>query len=227
MPDDAYYGHIRTELLSVMTLPPCNVLEIGCAGGATGAELKRRFPGARVTGIESHEPAAEAARAHLDRVICANVEQMDFEENGIAPQSLDTVIMADVLEHLYDPWKLLARIKPLFCVDAQVIASIPNVRNLWLIDQLLSGKWEYEAAGLLDITHIRFFTLKSIEQLFGGAGYSITFVQRIIDERVPLALCEPEARANIKLKNATIEGATRQDLWEYGASQFVVRAVPV
>lgn len=225
--DVSYYRYVRTELLSLIEREPRNVLEIGCAGGATGGELKRHYPSAVVTGVEMHEGAAAVARTHLDRVICQNVEKLEFDANGIKQGSVDTVLLADVLEHLYDPWHLLVRLKPYLTKDAQVIASIPNVRNLWLITKLLAGKWEYEEAGLLDITHIRFFTMKGIEELFGQTGYSITFVSRTVDKRVPIALCEPEQRVNLTLEGATITGATRQDLWEYSALQFVVRAVPV
>jgi hypothetical protein len=96
---------------------------------------------------------------------------------------IDTILLADVLEHLVDPWATLARLRTAF-PGATVVASIPNVANLWLMEELAAGRFPYAAEGLLDVTHLRFFTRASIVQMFAGAGYRIDRWMRTTDGRV-------------------------------------------
>lgn len=186
----AYYDRVRTELLDMIDSAPSRVLDIGCGGGATDAELKRRFPGSSVIGIEAVAAAAESARGRVDRVIHANAETLDFQAAGVPAGSLDLVIAADVLEHMYDPWHLLARLRPLLAPGGRILASIPNIRNLWLLDKIVRGNFDYRDEGLLDITHIRFFTYAEMRALFADTGYVVERTAFNIDgnlpERVPL-----------------------------------------
>ena len=156
--DDGYYDRVRDELLDMIAVAPGAVLDVGCGGGATDAELKRRFAAATVVGIEPVAAAAARAAKRLDRVICANAETLDFAAAGIAPGTFDLIIVADVLEHMYDPWHMLERLRPLLALGGRILASIPNVRNLWLLEKIARGNFDYRDEGLLDITHIRFFT---------------------------------------------------------------------
>lgn len=188
--DDAYYGRVRTELLDQIQAPPATVLDIGCGGGATGAELKRRFTGASVVGIESVGAAVMQARDRLDRVIHADAERLNFAAAGLGEGSFDLIIVADVLEHMYDPWHMLARLRPLLSAAGCILASIPNVRNLWLLDKIVRGNFDYREEGLLDITHIRFFTYAEMRALFADTDYVVERTHFNIDgnlpERVPL-----------------------------------------
>jgi SAM-dependent methyltransferase len=188
--DDAYYDRVRGELLDMIEIAPQTVLDVGCGGGATDAELKRRFPGAVVVGIEAVPAAAQRAEARLDRVVRANAETLDFAASGIAAGTFDLVIVADVLEHLLDPWHMLEKLRPLLGPAGRVLASIPNVRNLWLLEKIVRGGFDYSAEGLLDITHIRFFTLTEMHALFADTGYVVERTRLNIDgnlpERVPL-----------------------------------------
>ncbi len=182
---DHYYERVRTELLDLIASSPKRVLDIGCGSGATDAALKRRHPAAFVIGIEPVAAAAERARARLDRVIHADAETLDFAEHGIADGSLDLIIVADVLEHMYDPWHLLGRMRSLLAPGGRVIASIPNVRNLWLLEKIVRGYFDYRDEGLLDITHIRFFTYKEMRALFGDTGYTVERTVFNIDGHLP------------------------------------------
>ncbi len=169
-----YDGTPRTDILEFISSPPGRALEIGCSFGATGALIKQRFPGTYYAGVELDGFAAAIAARRLDRVIAGNVENIDLEQAGLAKESFDLVICADVLEHLYDPWKALYRLRDYLKPDGKLIAVIPNIQNMGIIMHILNGNWTYQDHGLLDATHIRFFTINEIEKLFHGTGYRIT-----------------------------------------------------
>jgi SAM-dependent methyltransferase len=188
--DDAYYDRVRGELLDMIEIAPSVVLDVGCGGGATDAELKRRFSGARVIGIEAARAAADRAEGRVDRLIRANAESLNFATVDLAAGTVDLIIVADVLEHMYDPWHMLERLRPLLTPGGRVLASIPNIRNLWLLEKIVRGEFDYRDEGLLDITHIRFFTLAEMRALFVDTGYAVERTRLNIDgnlpERVPL-----------------------------------------
>jgi SAM-dependent methyltransferase len=135
-----------------------------------------------VTGIEIVPEAAERAALRLDRVIAGSAETLDLTGAGL--ENFDGVILADVLEHLTDPWGFLERLRGVLAPGAVVAASIPNVANLWLLDELAAGRFDYTDDGLLDRTHIRFFTRKTIAALFERTGYAIERWERLTDGRV-------------------------------------------
>jgi hypothetical protein len=105
--------------------------------------------------------------------IHARLDDVDFEAQGIHRGEFDTVIAADILEHLVNPWELLARLRPFLAPRAQDVASIPNIRNITVVSQLLlGGTFNYAERKLLDITHLRFFTLAGIRAMFEETGYA-------------------------------------------------------
>jgi len=177
-----YYGHARTALLDLFPRAPTRLLDIGCGSGATGAAAKERWPGIETIGVEIVPEAARRAAARLDRVIEGSAETLDLAAAGLA--GVDGVLLLDVLEHLVDPWRFLERLRAVLAPDAMVVASIPNAGNLWLLEELAAGRFTYASDGLLDKTHLRFFTRASIVSLFDGAGYDIARWQRITDGRV-------------------------------------------
>lgn len=180
--DPDYYSHPRLELLELFPRAPKRLLDVGCGFGATSAAAKARWPGVETIGIEVVSEAAQRAAAHLDRVLTGSAEDLDLAAAGIA--GVDGVLLADVLEHLVDPWGFLARLRTVLAPDATVVASIPNVANLWLLDELAAGRFTYAGSGLLDKTHLRFFTRQSIAALFDGAGYDVGRWERVTDGRV-------------------------------------------
>jgi trans-aconitate methyltransferase len=177
-----YYDHARLALLDLFPHAPARLLDVGCGSGATGAAAKARWPGVETIGIEIVPAAAQRAAAQLDRVIAGSAETLDLAAAGIA--GVDGVVLADVLEHLVDPWRFLERLRAVLDPAAMVVASIPNIANLWLLDELAAGRFAYTSDGLLDRTHLRFFTRQSIAALFDGAGYHIERWDRITDGRV-------------------------------------------
>lgn len=222
-----YYHNPRPELINLLRHEPRRVLEVGCADGSTGALLKQRYPAAHYTGIELNAEAAKIASGRLDRVLSENVEKFDFAAAGFAPKSIDAVFFADVLEHLYDPWNLLKRLRPFLADDAQILASIPNVRNMWLMNELIEGKWQYLEEGLLDVTHIRFFTKQSVIELFNQTGYNVQRMLPNFDPRVPAPDVPENGTVTIDTPRFTFKNVTAQEMYEYRTLQFLVDATPV
>jgi O-antigen biosynthesis protein len=181
-PEPEYYDHPRIDLLDLFPRPPARLLDVGCGSGATGAAAKARWPGIETIGVEVVAEVAERAAARVDRVVTGSAETLDLAAAGIA--GVDGVLLADVLEHLVDPWRFLNSLRAVLAPGATVIASIPNIANLWVLDELAAGRFDYASSGLLDKTHLRFFTRHSIAALFDGAGYEIVRWERVGDGRV-------------------------------------------
>ncbi len=154
------------------------VLEVGCASGVQSRILEEQL-GCTVTGIEINPEAASDARKYCKHVIVGNIEHIDLDEH-LPERQYDIVIFADVLEHLYDPGKVLEKIKPALSDDGYVLASIPNIVHASVIFEMLNGNFDYRQYGLLDNTHIRFFTKKTVYQLFEKAGFVISHLDRVI-----------------------------------------------
>ena len=181
-PEAGYYDHPRLDLLDLFPRPPTRLLDVGCGSGATGAAAKARWPGVETIGVEVVPEVAQRAAERIDRVVTGSAETLDLAAAGIA--GVDGVLLADVLEHLVDPWRFLTMLRAVLAPGATVIASIPNIANLWVLDELAAGRFDYTSSGLLDETHLRFFTRASIAALFDGAGYDIARWERIGDGRV-------------------------------------------
>ena len=150
----AYYSYSRPEIQALIPSSAKKILDIGCGTGELGKALKERQD-CEVTGVEIVPEVADKARENLDKVIVGDIEEIidDLPENYY-----DVVIFADVLEHLKNPWKILSQIKTRINAQSIVIISIPNVRHWSVIKDLLEGRWDYQEAGILDKTHLRFFT---------------------------------------------------------------------
>ena len=180
-----YFKSPRSEMLEYIPKSASNFLEIGCGEGSFSQNLKQiRTTDNKtiyVTAIEIDPLRAEKAREKLDYVICANIEDEDFFDNhNLLEGSFDCIICNDVLEHLVSPWNVLEQLKGVLTKDGVIVASIPNVRYLGVSRSLLfNGEWNYTEDGILDITHLRFFTRSSIEKLFKDAGYTVVKITGI------------------------------------------------
>jgi len=152
------------------------VLEIGCAAGSQTRVLQQL--GCSVTAIELDAESAEIARPFCDILIVGNIESLDLS-TALADARFDVVIFADVLEHLRDPAAALLKVKPYLLPTGYLVASIPNVAHASLVLELAQGRFEYRSRGLLDRTHIRFFTRQSVAQLFEETGYLIEVLDRV------------------------------------------------
>jgi len=222
-----YLDYFNAPLLGLVTAAPRRVLELGCASGMFGAKLKERFPTACVVGVEASRDAAAAAAGRLDRVICARLEALDFAAEGLRHGEFDLVIAADILEHLVNPWDLLVRLRPFLAPEALVLASIPNVRNLQLVTNLLvNGLWPYAERGLLDVTHLRFFTLEEIRRMFAETGYAMQgFDINLSPSLAPLwEQNRDKEQVSLRVGRFTLDNVTPRELAQLCAEQFLVKA---
>jgi len=172
---DNYFGNPRTEIKTLLPTFSEKVLEIGCGTGATLAWIKSNRKCSTTFGVELFEDAAAQAKASVDHVMVGNIEQHEFM---FAHEQFDLILLLDVLEHLVDPWEVLTRlVNSNLKNGGVVIASIPNIRYYHALGPLLfKGQWEYEDSGVLDRTHLRFFTKKSALELITGAELDVSSV---------------------------------------------------
>ena len=180
------------DLLRMVPDAVRRVVEVGCSSGATGAAFLGAHPQCEYIGIEIVPEYAQAARTRVTEVREADIERMerrDFE--ALFP--VDCWIFGDVLEHLYDPWKTLRSLQPSLADGACVVACIPNAQHWSVQARLAVGAFQYEDAGLLDRTHIRFFTRKTIIELFDQCGYEIEEIGGKVVEGHPLSFAALEA----------------------------------
>jgi len=171
-----YFGHSRREMLEFVPRGGQSIIEVGCGSGSFGALVKQR-DGCRYTGVELVEEQANIARSRLDEVVVANIEEAALP---FSPESFDGLICNDVLEHLVDPWKTLKQLVRYVRPSGFVVLSIPNVRFSEVVkDLVFRNAWEYQKEGVLDRTHLRFFTERSFRGLMEGADLRVDRLQGI------------------------------------------------
>jgi 2-polyprenyl-3-methyl-5-hydroxy-6-metoxy-1,4-benzoquinol methylase len=151
------------------------VLDVGTSTGYLAEALAKR--GCTVIGIELDPEAARQAEEHCERVVVGDVETLGVHEE-LGRERFDVIVFGDVLEHLRDPLRTLERLKPLLLPEGYVVASIPNVAHGSVRLALLQGRFQYRPLGLLDNTHLRFFTRETAEQLFSDAGFEVGKLER-------------------------------------------------
>ena len=193
------------------------VLEIGPSTGSVARVL--RETGCRVTAVEIDRRMATAARKFCDRIILGDVETLPLQKI-LGLRRFNVVLFGDVLEHLKNPRLVLKKVRPLLRRDGYVVASIPNIAHGSARLHLLKGRFQYGETGLLDSTHLRFYTFDAIEELFADSGYAIAEVRATTKD--PFASELPVDPDSIP------EEALRQVLADPTSYvyQFVIRAVP-
>ncbi len=160
-------------VLQFLKHPPRMALDVGCNTGRLGEAIKAQFPESVTWGIEPDAGAAALAAQRLPRVIARPIEDVNWADEGVGVGTFDTVFLLDVLEHIYDPWKTLLSIRGMLTKGAQVLVSIPNMRNILLMQDLANGTFRYRPVGLLDITHIRFFTYDDLMRTIYQTGFRV------------------------------------------------------
>jgi SAM-dependent methyltransferase len=165
----AYYNQTRPELVRMLQPKGKCILEVGCAAGAMGSALLAA--GAReVVGIDIHEPALALARGRLTAA-----HRVDLNAGAplpYPPGHFDIITFADVLEHLTDPAAVLRHLRGWLANDGVILVSIPNVRHESVcLPLLVDGRWDYADWGILDRTHLRFFTLPGLARLLEDSGF--------------------------------------------------------
>lgn len=212
-----YSVGIRTDLIELMDKEnkPCRILEVGCGCGTTLLRIRYMNPQAEIYGVELCQGSAKIA-AKLMPVSAENIETMElkFPENYF-----DYIIFGDVLEHLQNPWQVLEKMKCYLKADGYFLASIPNIAHYSILYDLLNGKWQYQEAGILDKTHLRFFTWQTIIDMFQGAGY------KIVDKRFKrIGVSDADRKSHEEFVNSIVKTYPMVSREEIMAYQYLVKA---
>jgi 2-polyprenyl-3-methyl-5-hydroxy-6-metoxy-1,4-benzoquinol methylase len=174
---DMYYSLIRPEILNKIPENTSKVLDVGCGFGNLGKKLKEMRK-LEYYGVEFSESATIYLDKICDKYWIGDLEKLNIDELPM----VDCLIAADILEHLENPWGILGKLVSKLESNGVAIISIPNVRNLNIIGKLLiKGTWEYEDSGILDRTHLRFFTRQSIISLITQSDLEIQTISSNID----------------------------------------------
>lgn len=173
---DKYYASDRLDIIEFIPRGVKRVLDVGCGYGNMGRRLREEFK-AEVVGIEKEERALNIAKDNVDKLIIGDVETitLPFKQGYF-----DCIVYGSILEHLRDPWKLLKNHAFYLRKGGSCVACLPNISHYSVIQNLLRDKWEYAPSGLLDDSHLRFFTFSGIEKMFRDAGYNIEEEKRFI-----------------------------------------------
>lgn len=195
-----------------------NILEVGCSAGYFGAALKD--VGHSVWGVEPNQTAAEAARTLLDGVYVGFIQDY-FKAHP--DKKFDVISFGDVLEHIAYPEEVLLLCKSHLNKNGAVVASVPNVSHLAIRTMLMEGRWDYSELGILDRTHLRFFTRSSLIQLFSHSSYQVLRVYP-----VKLAVSQVDELCGLGLDSRTLKAATSLVQDDCSSDfQYVLGARPV
>lgn len=168
-----YFQNVRQDLIDLIPAGHYRILEIGCGAGVTGKAVKDQGKAVMYVGVEISPEAAAKAKSVLDAVHVMDIEE-GTRELPYPEGYFDILLLADILEHLVDPWKVLKELSFYIRPGGFVIASVPNIRHARvLIPLLLLGRFQYEEEGILDRGHLRFFTRSSLYDLFASASLRI------------------------------------------------------
>jgi 2-polyprenyl-3-methyl-5-hydroxy-6-metoxy-1,4-benzoquinol methylase len=168
-------GQPRPDLVALLPEGARAVLDVGCARGETAGALRARGV-TFLAGIESDEEDARAAAQVFDRVIAAPLDSVHEAWEA----RFDAVLFGDVLEHLTDPAEALDRVRPWLSPRGVVVASVPNVGHWAVVSDLVAGRFDYVPYSLLSGTHVRFFTRRTLNDLFEGCGLRVERTETVI-----------------------------------------------
>jgi 2-polyprenyl-3-methyl-5-hydroxy-6-metoxy-1,4-benzoquinol methylase len=173
----SYFGGARADY--VRELPDnrqARILEVGCGDGSTGVLALLEGKCGTYCGVELCKDAADKARNTISEVLIGNIED---QELPWPPEYFEALILSEVLEHLVDPWSALKKIRPLMKPGAMVFASSPNVSHHRVIRMLIGGGWSLADLGVMDRTHLRWFTPQTYKALFESTGYIVDSVGEV------------------------------------------------
>ena len=171
-----YYTDSRPEMIDFVPIGAKRVLDIGCGEGLFLLSLKKRS-NVEAWGVEINHDIAEKAKTSIDKIIEGDISNI---VNDLPESYFDCIVLNDVLEHMVNPYVVLEKIKTKLSTNGVIVCSIPNVRHIRVLRDLLFKKqWKYEESGILDKTHLRFFTKKSILDMFDSLNYEVLKIEGI------------------------------------------------
>jgi 2-polyprenyl-3-methyl-5-hydroxy-6-metoxy-1,4-benzoquinol methylase/glycosyltransferase involved in cell wall biosynthesis len=220
VPLAGYYRKERYELAALVPKDAHRILDVGCGGGHLGRLLKEQSELREVWGVDVHIGACHEAEKWLDHVVHADACQWD---PPVDKGYFDLIVLGDVLEHLLDPKGTLEHYLPWLKPSGMVVLSMPNVRYWGVVQNLVNGHWTYEAEGILDRDHVRFFTWNEIERLLASCGLECAEVRWNLDTRCPDV---PDGKTtDLRLGRITIHDLGPDECREFFVFQYLVRCV--
>lgn len=175
--NESYYSNIRLDLVNLITKNDnFKVLEIGAGYGETLTYLKESRNAKEVIGVDlNFDKSKEKFYNQTDKFIFGDIEKISLDNYN---NYFDVIILADILEHLKNPNDILEKLKQNLKKDGEIIASIPNIRNLNALYKIfIKGSFLYEDEGLFDNTHLRFYCKKDMITLFNESGFKVSFIE--------------------------------------------------
>ena len=196
------------------------VLEVGCGPGSI-TKLLTQHGRCRVTALELDPEAISKAASYCEAILQADLNSAEWPRLLDGVERFDAVVAADVLEHLYDPWTALKRMAGFINANGYLVISVPHVGHAAVISCLINGDFKYRDWGLLDRTHIRFFCLKNIEELFAQADLKIIEVRYVVKPPEETEFAASWCRLSAAMQDA-LKSSDHADVY-----QVVVKAVPL
>lgn len=214
-----YYDYARREVIQHVPFKTRRLLDVGCGAGVLGRTLKEERGVSEVAGIEAIPEVGEKARASLDRVLIGDIERIDLP---FTDGYFDCIVCADVLEHLVEPGLALRKLSRVLAQDGVIVISIPNARFHEMVAMLSYGGWTYADTGIMDSTHLRFFTRSSIQALVKEAGLEVGEIHplNIFDRQ----LLPRNPDGSLTLGKVTIGDVSDAEYEEFLVYQYVVSA---
>lgn len=195
------------------------VLEIGAGPGSITRILKQQG-NCRVTGVEIDPTAIIKLTEFCEEVYQCDLNKSDWTDALAGCETFDVIVAADVFEHLYSPHESLAALKPYLSSQGYIVVSLPHVGNNAVVASILNGNFEYRDWGLLDKTHIRFFGLKNMQDLFNNTGYKIVAAEFVVTRPERTELVSHWNKMSTRVKAVLAEN-------RFGSVyQVVIKAVP-
>ncbi len=214
--DVSYYSHAREDIIELIQREKnekFNVLEVGCGMGATLSRISSEWKYATVKGIEISDEVARIGQNITDITI-GNIEEMKIDY----PQGeFDYIILADVLEHIHNPIAVLEKLKGYLKQDGCFLFSIPNIAHFSVIWPLINGRFDYQNEGLLDRTHVHFFTLESIKGIIQELNMDIKFLAYLKSN-------DSDKPENLEIVNRLTElTGSPEDKYNFMAYQYILK----
>jgi len=219
-----YVRNLNNSLLNAIPPGLGRVLEFGCSAGRLGKAYKAMNPDTIWHGVEINSEAAKLAKKNLDAAWVANANNLKPNKTMLK-EPYDAIIYGDVIEHFIDPLKCLPAHIELLRPGGELIACIPNVQHWTLVKQLLQGNWDYKNTGLLDNTHLRFFTRKSIRKMLPKLGLTFVKQERFSYENSAFAKREKEKKAFLKMMSEMNQSLGMDyNEFDFRTFQYFIRA---
>jgi glycosyltransferase involved in cell wall biosynthesis/2-polyprenyl-3-methyl-5-hydroxy-6-metoxy-1,4-benzoquinol methylase len=213
-----YYRQERKEVEALIPPNSMRILDVGCGEGVLGKRLLEKGV-KEVVGIEINPDACINAGKNLSSLVIGDIEEIELD---LDEGHFDCVVLADVLEHLNDPLSALKKLRKYVSDSGSIVASIPNIRYWGIINMLIEGHWKYEDYGILDKTHLRFFTKKEIEKLFADSGFHITAINANIDPRYHRL--DDASSGELSFGRVLLKNLSDDDMRDLFVVQYLIRA---